>query len=187
MKSKHADAQYAYLAGMVDGEGCFSLYRTKSSGGGGTIRAYYWKAVLRVTNTEMSIMTWLVDTFGGCIGTHFNASQRTRPIHQWKASPNLMRTLLPGMLPFMVIKRRHAEITLEALRLIKLRVGGQYTCKDAIPRPFERELAILRNELVSINGFRHRTGTYAYLDDHATDPSLDDIQTPAEPIPAHQA
>lgn len=173
MLKKWEATDLAYLAGLIDGEGCFSIYRTargKSVAVNPAAKGYYWKIVLRITNTEKTLMDWLVVHFGGSIGTHFNPSQRIRPLHQWKALSNLLRDLLPQALPFLVIKKRHAEITIESLRLLKLRTGGCYSHIGSPSRPFEQELVSLRNELVSINSFRHKTGRYSELDNSIPTP-----------------
>ena len=54
---EHKVTDLAYLAGIVDGEGCITI--TENMKGG---RNYY-RLVLDITNTSYDLMQWLEDTF----------------------------------------------------------------------------------------------------------------------------
>lgn len=49
----------AYLAGILDGEGCLSL--------GGRLNARYITPTVQVTNTRYELLLWLHSRFGGSI------------------------------------------------------------------------------------------------------------------------
>lgn len=94
------EVELAYLAGIVDGEGCF---------------VWSWGNSTMLMNVQMKhepTIDWLHTTFGG---------SRFRPtntgLHTWKAFPVLLRELLPILRPYMITKAEQADIFLTALQL----------------------------------------------------------------------
>lgn len=101
------NTQYAYLAGLVDGEGTISIYLNQ--------RGYYITHT-SITLTSEDLILWLQETFDGNVH-HIKNDRKAEHQERWKwqISSTLMRTHLPSMLPYLRLKRRHAEIALEFL------------------------------------------------------------------------
>ena len=97
----------AYLAGIVDGEGCITI--TENMKGG---RNYY-RLVLDITNTSYDLMQWLEDTFSHTIRTSYYRSTNRTDMYGWTASGNQAQDLLRLILPYLIIKKPQAEIALE--------------------------------------------------------------------------
>jgi hypothetical protein len=107
---------WSYLAGILDGEGCINIARSRRSKTDG--RTFYINYVLQldVFNTSLPLMKWLVQYFGGVYYT------RDRNIGQYKRSYNWRpkgatnrKNILLGILPYLVIKHEQAKIALQYL------------------------------------------------------------------------
>lgn len=99
-----------YVAGLIDGEGCIYAQLQKST------RAITPTARVRltITNSDTALMDWLESKIGGRV---YALSQKDgwKRRYNWDASATIIRELLPATMPFLVLKRRRAEIALELL------------------------------------------------------------------------
>ena len=111
-----------------------------------------------VSNTDTKLLQWLVDTTGlGAIKPQwqnpspkqerFN-SRNIKPLFVWALWATGIRQLLPQILPFLVCKRRHAELMLESVDLTKRRVGREYAGKGK-GYPLNEEAKQRRREIAS--------------------------------------
>lgn len=111
--------KWSYLAALIDGEGCISIYRRLQK-----TRKYaetdYWMMNhrLSVYNTNEKLMKWLISNFGGVYYTKSRRSDIHKVEYDWrpKGAKNLERMLL-GVLPYLVIKKEQATILLEYIRI----------------------------------------------------------------------
>ena len=137
---------WAYLAGLLDGEGCFTitgfwkkrLPAPKTPEGA----LHYFKMGLTIIlyNTDVRVMKWLVQHFGGTYYVHHPSKQPNHKTgYSWhpKGAKNKELMIL-ATLPYLIIKREQAQISLEYLRM------------DGA-RNIERRLE-LRDRLQSLNG-----------------------------------
>ena len=109
--------KWSFLAGIFDGEGSFSCWRTKA-------RAHDYKESgrvydsfnvrLTIPNTSTQLMKWLVANFGGNYGLKREATEKHKASYEWrpKGLGNTKKALL-GMLPYLVIKPEQARLGLE--------------------------------------------------------------------------
>jgi hypothetical protein len=116
---------WAYLAGLLDGEGCFTItgtwknrkgiWRTKT----GPNTYFHINLIISLYNTDLKVMKWLVDHFGGVYYVHHPSKKPSHKIgYSWhpKGAKN-KELLLLGILPYLVIKREQAKLSLEYIRL----------------------------------------------------------------------
>lgn len=98
-----------YLAGFLDGEGCISIFRLKTSKGAN--RAF--GLLLQVTNTNESVMQWLHTTFGG--STYRTGPTRPRCAAQWKwhVCGETAEAVIKAVHPYLKIKKPEAIIALK--------------------------------------------------------------------------
>lgn len=96
--------EYAYLAGIIDGEGCL---RVNQSG-------LYHVPVLLVGSTSLELIKYLKDTFGGSYYNADRAGQKgnNKRSYQWRIGSKKLFELLEPTLPYMVVKREHAKLML---------------------------------------------------------------------------
>ena len=96
------DIEWAYLAGIVDGEGSI----TASSNGQDRIR-------VTVTSTSRGLIDWMVARVGGSVCNRRPASPRHKPTYGCEVSYVKAKSFLRGVLPYLLIKARHAELALQ--------------------------------------------------------------------------
>jgi len=99
-------ADLAYLAGIIDGEGCISLSKSHKND------RYYYRLQLTITNTSAELKQWLEDKFGGRIRTSYARSNNRSDILHWTVSGNQCQWLLRQVLPYLIIKKPQAELAL---------------------------------------------------------------------------
>jgi hypothetical protein len=162
--------KFIYLAGIVDGEGHITIARHKTD--------KYWKSdgtiglrkktnvmyqnVLGVRNTDLRLMDWLKETFGG---NYYKDNRKTRP-EKWKisycwhsTSNEKTELILLGILPYLILKREQAKIVLENIRL-------------GIPNPEKREQLFVKVKALNKRGKPVETNT---LDAPAMEPKIEPV------------
>jgi len=101
---------WSYLAGMFDGEGTFSIYY-QTQHDSTAIR-------IEITNTNLELMEWLVQNFGGQYYHHRRAKPQHKIAYGWRPKGRAnSEQLLLGILPYLVIKKKQANIALQYIRL----------------------------------------------------------------------
>lgn len=113
--------QLAYLAGIIDGEG--SIYIGNFSCNKKT-GAKYYQTNIEVTNTDESLIVWLVENIGGrmCKYTAKQTPTNSRkPVFRWIVSGDLVTYLCHLLLPYIIIKKKQCEI------MIKMRKTFEHT------------------------------------------------------------
>lgn len=108
MAEMATDTEWAYAAGILDGEGCILIAYYKSN---------YSQFVLRVdiASTHLPLMAWLKECFNGSWCANVTSAKTTRvnrPIYQWKAQARDGYAFLRGCLPYLRIKREEAEVAI---------------------------------------------------------------------------
>lgn len=129
---------WARLAAFLDGEGCITLCNRT-----GCTRVQGRRVYVSVANTDVRLICWLKDTFGGNVrphsSTHAN-SMNAKPLFVWEASTrDRMQKVLESALPYFIIKREQAEIALAYLRLNRIH--------HCYRRPVTQEEEAERNKL----------------------------------------
>jgi len=104
-QNKWSEKDLIYFAGFFDGEGCFNIrvHHPKHD----KTRSHYMCRIC-VTNTDKRIMDWMMEKIGG------NFHQRTRathykPVFHWSYSGPPMTEFIKAILPFLLLKKEHAE------------------------------------------------------------------------------
>ena len=108
------DRHFAYLAGLLDGEGNIGVYRSKNQKG-------YWGYALNinVSNSDRRIMKHLVQHFGGA----FHHGTRS---YIWEPNGGKKKALyiLNGIYQYLVVKHEQALLVLDFIGL------GNKICPD---------------------------------------------------------
>ncbi len=112
VKKEYTPISLAYLAGIVDGEGCIHIgyYFNKTQG-----RSVY-HSLLQITNTDKCLIEWLLQNFGGLSSIYTEAQtpkNSTIKPYSWKASGERLTHLCELLLPYAIIKKNQLEIMLE--------------------------------------------------------------------------
>lgn len=108
------EQNWSYLAGLIDGEGCFAVWKYWN-----TERNYWqYSGRLTITNTNLNLMKWLVSHFGGGFLCKREATQDHKASWEWrpKGKANHSKIIL-AILPYLVIKHEQAQHLLSFFRL----------------------------------------------------------------------
>lgn len=104
-----SDADAAYLAGIIDGEGCITIMRRKHVERGE--RPRYTLEVV-VINTDYSLIEWLQARFGGNVLKRNLRSKKWADTWRWRTSNLHSEAILRRVRPFLIIKARQADVAL---------------------------------------------------------------------------
>lgn len=94
------DTEWAYLAGIIDGEGCITSYRNTSG-------SYYIR--IRVAQRNPAIINWLMTTVGGrSWASHKRCFDK--PGYTWGIECGKARPVIKGIYPYLTLKKKQAEV-----------------------------------------------------------------------------
>lgn len=148
------DTDWAYFAGIVDGEGSVSAYFFRANKG---YEAYgpRIRSMIRVSNTNRALMDWLVSHFGGNCGVGRIQRGDRKTVYRWEPARRDVTFLLEGMLPYLQVKRAQAELLLELDTLMLPR--GAARKKGVPPANFKRRVEIVEAlRLLNMVGTLHK-------------------------------
>lgn len=98
----------AYLAGMIDGEGCITITRKRDTKG---MRfGYCFRPFLHVASTHKTVLQRLCRWTGnlGKVGKYDDARPNRKARYQWTVWSNQGAQIVRSVLPFLIIKRKQA-------------------------------------------------------------------------------
>ena len=110
----------AYLAGIVDGEGSLCIYRVNPA----KYNRYQtpnFRSVLNISNTRVELMHWLDENFSNFNSGHKKHrrsifkknSTHERWIYEWVVQGHRLLDICQQLLPYLVLKKRQAELIIE--------------------------------------------------------------------------
>ncbi len=109
----YAIEHLAYLAGIIDGEGCIYIGNHSANKETG---AKYFQTIMKVSSTDICLIDWLMLTFGGLRG-EYTPSQMAKncrsQVYFWQCSGARLTHLCQLILPFAIIKKKELEIMLK--------------------------------------------------------------------------
>ena len=99
-------ADFAYIAGLIDAEGCFRIkhWQPKREG-----RNENWVISLEIGNTKFSIFPWLIERFGGSVIYRKPTTQRHNPMIIWSLSSDALYRFAKNVFPFLRVKKERCE------------------------------------------------------------------------------
>ena len=114
------DVDKAYIAGLVDGEGCITLRREvrKENHRGWRINPH-----VGIYNTNREVLEWAQQTLAcGCLWkttmSKKHAKAHYKQMYVLHFNAHDIRSLLPQLLPYLKIKKLPAELVLEYLSMV---------------------------------------------------------------------
>lgn len=148
--SKVTRLDLAYLAGFIDGEGCFFIghHLCKSKTTGNKYPNYH--TILKISNNCKNVLDWIQKTFGGRI-TKFNKNRlkdRNDFTYEVYMTGNLLTDITEMLLPFLKVKHEHAKVMLE-MRKTFSRTGSRGPIKQ-LPDVLEKRRE-LRDQMTQLN------------------------------------
>ena len=105
-----SDLERGYFAALIDGEGSICIAKTKDR----KRKTAYWTLQLRIYNTYLTVLEWLIPRFGGRIFRGVTPkSSKHKQGYVWIATTRPALVLLEFIRPILIIKPRHADIAIE--------------------------------------------------------------------------
>lgn len=150
----------AWTAGIIDGEGSLAIGYTNHS------KCKHWFCSVSVRNTNKSMIDKLFELFGGKVFKgKYKYKDEYRIVWTWYINPRQTREFLLLVYPYLITKKRQAEIILEMRRRIEEREGIEMVYRNVIhghksPVISQMERQI-RNELYTEIKSYNRSGGYA--------------------------
>jgi len=111
--NKTADEQLelAYLAGVMDSDGCFVLTKAKSMSVYTNVPRYSGRMQLAQVTAQIPRM--LHERYGGSLTKRKANTKNGLPLHVWVAGTNMAAKAILELLPYLRIKRHEALLLLE--------------------------------------------------------------------------
>jgi hypothetical protein len=128
----YKDTDLAYMAGIVDGEGCFYMGIIPKKKGDGYVSEHY-RGLLKIDNTDYVLIDWLNQTFSGTnsAATRTTSTQRfTREVFSWIATGDRLLDLCEQILPYLTIKKKQCEIMIRFRKTYTERLGSNKVSKE---------------------------------------------------------
>jgi len=108
-----------YLAGIIDGEGCLGI--SKNSTKKQRQKNPKYQSEVCVVNTNHALMDWLQNKIGGLVNARKNYQEETwKTAYRWRIKEGQHSTLLKSILPYLIIKKKQAELIIEFQETKKL-------------------------------------------------------------------
>ena len=95
-----------YLAGIIDGEGTISVNIGRKKG----TDAPYLHGQLRVANTNLELINWLVSKFSGSIIKRKKKESYHKQGYEWHLGMHPASEILKKCRAFLIIKKEQAEL-----------------------------------------------------------------------------
>ncbi|MGH7744866.1 MAG: hypothetical protein ACREQ5_08665 [Candidatus Dormibacteria bacterium] len=104
----------AYLAGLMDGDGCITIQKNPIRNGNGY---FVYAGQLSIVNTFASVVLEIENVLGGRSSLRTEETENRMASYQWqqRKKPSIESTLLKVM-PYLVIKKEQAKLLLEFVR-----------------------------------------------------------------------
>jgi hypothetical protein len=115
----YKEIDLAYFAGIIDGEGCFCMYKCPQG---------YIRGCLKIDNTDKKLIDWIEDTFTGYSSslTRATSSKKyTRDIFSWVSTGDHLLDISEQVLPYLVIKKAHCENMIKFRQSCSTRTGNK--------------------------------------------------------------
>jgi len=147
-----SDVDLAYLAGVIDGEGSFGIVKRTE----GSVASYRLR--LYITNSSQELMSWVKDRFGGRVHS------RTKPsgtiVHQWVSTDLAVESVTRAVAPYLLVKRRHAEVALRFRASYRACRGGDTRSGSTVPQDqlAHREACWREMSILTLAGGKSRKG-----------------------------
>jgi hypothetical protein len=142
--------KWIWLACAIDTECSLGLYKRGQGPRVSVRRGFSWSPVLRCASTTPVLLEQIkLICKGGAINNQPFQTVARKTQKQYRLSSNGLRYILPNVIPFLLVKRRNAELLLEALNIMG-KIGfrakrNQYTKID------EKRLEEIYQELRRLN------------------------------------
>jgi len=109
---KLTETEKAYIAGLLDGEGCIGVFRQKIKN---RTHEYNFGARVIITNSNFPVICWLKEKTGIGCAYEYNKSYKENwnKVHRWQVTSRKARTFIKTIYPYLIIKKEIANVVLK--------------------------------------------------------------------------
>lgn len=136
METNH---NHSYLAGILDGEGCFCVKKRKVK------TCYNYSSCIEVSNTCIGLIEWLYVTYGGRTDKK-KVRKECKDQWRWQVSEKQMLEVIKNASPYLKIKRQQADLLIDLSETFKQPIVRDYHGRFLKPN---KETLDLREEIFS--------------------------------------
>lgn len=142
MKKKMYSIEWAYIAGMIDADGCIQA-------GKGSGKYAYGRVEVHLVQKELILIDKLWECFGGCVNV---VSRKHRSgikhYYRWQITGPKCVELLKGIEPYLIVKKKQAQLGIELGNLIRAKTGYR---KRKLPKEVIERRLQLAIDIKSLN------------------------------------
>lgn len=125
------EIEKAYYAGIMDGEGCISIYHQPKPGSPDILR---YNVRIQVGMTDSRAVRKMYDQYGGTVYTRLKSKNPNWKLStMWYLTGKRVTRFLLDIYPYLILKTGQAELALELRNLIALRRRHEKGRKGTIP------------------------------------------------------
>lgn len=138
----------AYLAGLIDAEGCFRVHRlVKKNRPNPT-----WATLIEIGNTNSLFFPWLMSRFGGNITFSKVKREKHRDVGIWYCMSSQLRIFINDLIKYLIIKKPVCEQIIEFDKTTLPNGGDRHskTFKDLFSETLTKREAIFK-QIQSLN------------------------------------
>ena len=116
-KFRLTQVQSAWLAGLVDGEGCIGIWRQTLKG---NRSGYTYRSAIEIANTNRPILEAIEKIVDGWVCIKDARKNRAHKVlHVLLVRPRAVKRVLEHIAPFLIVKKRQADLVIEFRRLME--------------------------------------------------------------------
>lgn len=145
---QNKSTKYAYLAGVIDSDGCIAIKRTKPTAKSKRKTISYSLQVL-INQVDGRMLNYIRGAFGGCTTVCRNQGQKHQDVYRWYVTGDKAAYILKRLIPFLRAKKEQAQIGLRLQNRITKGCGKPETGWRT-KKVTEEELAIREHLYISI-------------------------------------
>lgn len=135
-----------WVAGFIDGEGTISIHKMIESK---SLMGARHRASVEATNTNLTSLQKLVSLFGGSIWQKRQQGENNLDCYRWRVEGQTARKVILFALPYFIVKKKQAEITLKFCKTLRV-IGSDTrtpisTCIFALREKLYQEIQKINN------------------------------------------
>jgi hypothetical protein len=134
--------ELAYLAGIIDGEGTICIARGKDSRK--VHKHYYYIPHMKVCNTDLELMKWIHETFGGRMNNTRHETDKWHTLYYVRWNLKKAEKVLTAIYPYLRVKKRQATVLLEMIGRM-----GTHSFRGVLLSDHERNVRAMLYDLMA--------------------------------------
>ena len=164
MKKNINKTNLSYLAGYIDGDGCFYIGKVTNK----KRTAHKFPQCIAITSVNKEVLAWCKQLFGGSISTNYNVPKNNKPLHVYILRKLKVVPLIEEIYPYLVEKREEAQVFLDfatsknvkekinlihKIKILKNTINLVYPCHKEEFEKFIQTINPTENDFAYLAGF----------------------------------